>query len=146
LHYLRSSFAGKERGKEMIVDSSFVGKDFYVNPPETNNPEDWDAWLKADASKARQAKAAYTRSQKHSDRPAQYQERTLRKVNGKWSQGTLTSFQGSAEDNTLALEAGMEADQEHHLALVNMELTRHKRGGSRKGKSARRRANRKARG
>ena len=129
-----------------MQDTTFIRKDFYVDPPTAGaSKKDWDAWIKRDNRKAAAHKAQVTKAQKHCDIPQEFQSTSMSKVNGVWTQSMAIGFTGSGEDNTLAGEVVVEAQQEHHIALVGMEHNRHKRGGSRAGKSARRRKNRRLR-
>jgi|GEM_PF-5217075 len=126
-----------------IQDTSFVAKEFYVEPPTAGSSADtWRKWLKDDHSQRKAARARFTRSLSQASAPINEDTIGAYKQNGVYRQGAALGFQGSAEDNSLTLEASVEASQEYHIALVNMESTRHRRGGTRKGKTSRRRKNR----
>lgn len=129
------------------MDSTFVRKDFYIDPPADNaSAEEWLKWLKKDQRKAAAAKAAYTRSLDHADTPEEFQETATRKVNGRWVQCTMVGFTGDPDSDAGAqAEQAVESDQEEVAILRTIEQHRNIRGGTRKGKSARRHANKKRR-
>ena len=127
-----------------VADGSFVPAAFYVEPPQNASPEDWKAWLKADEAKARAAKAAHTRATKHSPIPDNLAEKVMVKVHGKWTQGLNIAIAGE-EGNTHG-EVAVPSTQEQSVVAKDLEARRHKRGGSKAGRSKRRRANKKARG
>lgn len=127
-----------------MESQGFVRKDFYLEPPSAGaSAEEWNQWITADNNKARAAKAQHTKSLEFHEAPEEFAESTTRKVNGVWQQSTAIGFVGDGE--TCEAEAAVDAKQEFHLAVVRMEETRHTRGSKSKGKSARRRANRKKR-
>ena len=129
-----------------IIDSSFVRADFYCEPPTNGNVAEWKAWQKDDNNKARAAKAAYTKSFKDADKPEELTEGAVRKINGCWRQCLNLALSGDSEgDGFISAEPVTEAEQEAIITAQQLESARHKRGGRREGKSARRRANRKAR-
>lgn len=128
------------------MDATFIRRDFYLEPPSSKDatPEEWAAWAKKDDRKAAAAKAQYTKSFQQQEAPAWLAgETVVTKQNGVHRESTLVGFTGSVDEGTCQAEVAVKARQEHHIALVNMEATRHRRGGTRKGKSARRRANKK---
>lgn len=131
-----------------IVESTFVEKDFYLDPPAKGSSEaEWNTWMLKDGRKRSAAKAVHTKSLEHAEVPDEYQSCAMLMTGGDGvhRQSTGIGFSGDFENGQGTLERPVEAKQEHHIALVNMEGARNKRGGSRKGKSARRRANRKRR-
>jgi len=125
-----------------VVDSNFVRKDFYLDPPKKGAPvEEWNAWLEADRKAAIQAKRAYTLSQVHGELPEFLQPRTLSKVGGVYRQSAMVGFVGSAEKDNLAVEAAVDAEQGKRLTHEGMEANRHARGtqsGNRKARNRRR--------
>jgi len=128
------------------MDSTFVRKDFYIQPPEKDaTPEEWAKWLKKDNRKAAAHKAAHTRSLVHEEVPEEYQAGTTRKINGVWKQVPAVGFSGDGEEN-VQVQPIVEDTQEQVAILKRMEQYRNIRGGTRKGKSARRHANKKRRG
>lgn len=128
------------------METTFVRKDFYIQPPAKDAPpEEWAEWLKKDTRKAAAHKAAYTKSLEHADIPEEFQASTMRKVGGVWRQSTAIGFVGDVEDDTCSAEPMVEAGQDRKVILSDMETTRNKRGGTRKGKSARRHKNKKRR-
>lgn len=129
-----------------MEDMGFIRQDFYIEPPKAGaSTQEWNEWIKRDNRKAAAAKAQHTKSLDFHDRPEEFAESTTRKVNGRWVQTTAIGFVGDAEEGTCEAEAIVDAKQEHHLSLVRMEATRHTRGNKSKGKSARRRKNKKRR-
>lgn len=129
------------------MDSTFVRKDFYIDPPAENaDPKEWEEWLKKDQRKASAAKAAYTKSLEHSETPEEFQSSSMRKVGGVWKQSIAVGFSGDAEsENGCTVEPIVDSKQEQLAILARMEQNRNKRGGKKKGKSARRHKNRKRR-
>jgi len=120
----------------------FVRKDFYIQPPEDGNPKEWLKWQKADDRKAAAHKRAVTMAQEYCETPEELQETTMRKVGGVWRQSLPIGIaSGNAEEGYQA-EPMVEAKQEFHIALVNMEATRNKRAGT---SAAKREAQRKRR-
>ena len=129
----------------------FVRKDFYIDPPAKNaSPEEWQAWLQADKRKAAAAKAQYTKSfEQVTEAPewlAGNADMVTVKRDGVHTQGTIVGFTGSAEEGTLQVERVCPKPLPDSLIelkskVLDLELTRHKRGGNRNGKSARRRKN-----
>jgi len=122
----------------------FVDKEFYIEPPTADaTPAEWTAWLEADKKQRTVAKRQHTMSLQHEETPDVLHETTQRKVGGVWRQTVCLGISGEEGDYTL--EPSEPAKQETNIICLDMERKRHKRGGSRKGKSARRRANRKRR-
>lgn len=126
-----------------IIDTSFVRKDFYVNPPAKNaSPDAWADWLKADRQEAINAKRAHTRASK--TQPAELPEALVQghvvKVGGVYRQSILTGFTGSAEEGTLGMDVvDPRANPHRDVSLVQMESERHTRT-QRKSGSAKRKA------
>lgn len=121
----------------------FIRRSFYIDPPAADaSPKEWHEWQKQDDKKAAAHKRAVTMSQEHAETPEELQATAMRKVGGVWKQAPATGIKGN-EDEGYQVEPSEKAKQEHHIALIDMESTRNKRGGSRVGKSARRRKNRK---
>jgi hypothetical protein len=128
----------------LIIDSSFVRRAFYLDPPTENaSKEDWAAWIKADDQEARAAKSAYTKACKCAEKPEELEEGDIRKIGGVWRQCMCLGF-GDSEEETIRAELVVKANQEHHVALVNMEKNRHKRGGKGRSSKARRQAKKEA--
>jgi len=127
--------------------NTFVRKAFYSNPPGADaTSEEWLAWAAKDDRKAAAAKAAYTKSFEQQECPTWLEGETVTtKQNGVHRSTSLVGFTGSAEEGTCRVERAVEAGQEHHVALVSMEKARNRRGGTKSGKSARRRKNKKRR-
>lgn len=129
---------------------TFVRKDFYSTPPAPDaTPEEWSTWSAADDLKARAAKAAYTKSLEHTETPEWLSADSVSKsTGGVHRQSTAVGFIGAEGDiRAERIDDAPLADScaEHRAAIMRMEVTRHKRGVASKAKSARRRANRKAR-
>ena len=122
----------------------FVEKEFYVEPPKAGSPvEEWTAWMEKDRKRRAVEKRKHTMSLQHADTPEEMQESTMRKVGGVWKQTVCLGISGEEGDYTF--EPSEEAKQDSNVILIDFERNRNKRGGSKKGKSARRRANRKKR-
>lgn len=122
----------------------FIEKEFYIEPPSSDaTPEVWEKWMVAEKRKRAAHKRAYTMAQDHQEVPEHMRESTQRKVNGVWKQTVCLGISGEEGDYTF--EPSEDAKQEGNVVCLDMERKRNKRGGSKKGKSARRRANRKAR-
>jgi hypothetical protein len=129
------------------MDSTFVRKDFYIEPPkEDASPKEWAEWLKKDNRKAAAHKAAHTRTLEHAEAPEGMQAVGMRKVGGVWRQAVAVGFSGDAEsENGCTVEPIVESTQEQAAILHRMEQNRNVRGGKREGKSARRHKNKKRR-
>lgn len=129
------------------MDSTFIRKSFYIQPPSKDaSAEEWAKWIKKDNRRAAAHKAQVTKSLAHADTPEEYAAGTTRKVNGVWKQVPNVGFSGgNGEDEPGEAQPVEEATQERTAIVVRMEEYRHKRGGSRKGKSARRHRNKKRR-
>lgn len=131
----------------MDEGNTFVGKDFYIQPPDKNaSPEEWHEWLRKDSLKRRGAKAAFTRKQKAQacDDP-RLNRVGLVKLGGVWRQSGML-FSGSAEDGTLEREVAIDAHQEVEVMVARqLKNQTHARGGTRKNRNKNRRARRKAR-
>lgn len=129
------------------MDATFVRKDFYSEPPASGaGVEEWTNWAAKDDRKAAAAKAQYTKSFNQQECPSWLVgETVVTKQNGVHTQSTLVGFTGSADAGDCQAEVAVQPGQEHHIALVDMEAHRNRRGGSKSGKSARRRKNRKLR-
>ena len=122
----------------------FVEKEFYVEPPKAGSSVDeWKAWMDKDRKQRAVAKRKHTMSFQHEEAPDTMQESTMRKVGGVWRQTVCLGISGEEGDYTL--EPSEDAKQEGNVILIDFEKNRNKRGGSKKGKSARRRANRRNR-
>lgn len=135
---------------------TFIRKDFYSEPPARDaTPEEWNTWIARDTRQAAAAKAVHTKSLEHTDTP------TWLVADAPWQSGGLTSvkaggitrqsqavgFIGSPEEGTVQVERidtapGPDILIDIRAAVETAEAARHKRGGRRRGKSARRRANR----
>ena len=134
------------KGNRAMQEMTFVRKDFYIDPPTRNaSVEEWNTWIKADSRKASAAKAQFTKSLDFAEVPEEFQEGSVRKVNGRWQQVAAVGFSGDVEEGTCTVEPIVESVQEQQIILARMEKNRNVRGGSRAGKSARRRANKKKR-
>ncbi len=88
------------------MDSTFVRKDFYIQPPGKGaSVEEWNDWLARDSRKASAAKAQHTKAQVHAPVPTWLEgESTVSKRNGVHSQGLLVGFTGDAEQGTCQVE------------------------------------------
>jgi hypothetical protein len=142
------------------MDNTFVPKPFYIEPPAKDaTVEEWNAWLERDKRKAAAAKAAHTRSLEQAEVPTwlgnsevwQSGGMTDRVVGGVHTQDELVGFTGDVEEGTCTPEAvcpmpGPEALVDIKAAFLDVASRDHKRAGSRKGKSARRRKNKKRKG
>ena len=118
----------------------FIPKDFYIEPPQPNATEDeWKKWLRKETRKQAAHKAAHTRSIAQQDAPDSFFG-SVKKVHGVWKQSASFGYaDGTSEDSEIV--STEDGSQEKDMILVDMELNRHKRGGSKKGKGARRRRN-----
>lgn len=128
------------------MDSTFVRKDFYIDPPAKDATSDeWQKWLKKDNAKAAAAKRAHTKSLAHADLPDFAQGQTMRKINGVWKATTAIGFVGDAE--TGHVEPIVPENQERDYILARMTGTdrgvSHTKAGNEKRKA--RRLRRKAR-
>ncbi len=132
---------------EGIVEASFVRKEFYLEPPEKGaSPEAWKLWLEADRQAAIAAKRAFTKAQKHGELPETARPTRMTKIGGVWRQTALVGLTGDAETDSLALEPGIEADQERKMILARQEAEAKARGTRSKARAKRQReAARKAR-
>jgi len=130
-----------------MMDSTFIRKDFYIQPPDKDaSPEEWAKWLKKDNRKAAAHKAAHTRTLEHADLPEAIQSVGMRKIGGVWRQAVAVGFSGDAEsENGCTVEPIVESTQEQAAIVKRMEEHRNKRGGTRTGKSSRRHKNKKRR-
>lgn len=122
---------------------AFVEKEFYHEPPKPNaTPEEWEKWMAREKRSRAAHKAQHTKSQEVD--PEAYEsmfhsEGFAVKVNGVHrQQDRFVGFGGSKEDGTLTIEPGVKEDQEHRLALVNMEQHRNRRGSRSRSRHARR--------
>jgi len=133
---------------DSIIDTSFVRKDFYVNPPKTGaSREEWEAWLEADAKAAASAKRAHTRASKDQPRelPESLAQGIVTKVNGVYRQSCLVGFTGDKEAGTLAMDvADPHANPHRDLSLGEMEGSRHHRGQRSKHRASRNRRQQRA--
>lgn len=125
--------------------SSFVRKDFYINPPDDNATEqEWREWMRRDDAKARADKARHTKSLEQQDIPDHLVPCGTVKIGGVHRQMLAVGMSGNAEDNDMSFELiDHTKDTEVSAMAAQMEHNRNKRGGRRTGKSARRRKNRK---
>jgi len=114
------------------MSETFVRKDFYVSPPAKNaTVGEWNEWMREDDAKARAHKAQCTKSQRHVDLPKNMQERTMRKVGGRWRQTTAIGIVG--DERSCTLEPMVEANQEAEVIRARLEKEggrRRKKGGS----------------
>jgi len=101
---------------EGVVETSFVRKEYYVEPPiKGSAPEVWQAWLEADKQAASAAKRAFTKSQKHAELPEHLQARVVSKVGGVYRQSAMVGFVGDGE--TSRIEAAVDADQDKRTVM-----------------------------
>jgi len=132
--------------RRFVMDSTFVRRDFYIQPPDENaTPEEWQRWLKKDNRKAAAHKAAYTRSLVQQEAPEEYQGTAMRKVDGVWKQVPAMGFVGDAEQGGAQAQPIVEEMQEQVAILKRMGVHLHKPTTKSKGKSARRRRNKRGR-
>lgn len=122
----------------MIMDSTFVRKDFYISPPNQDaSEEEWNNWLRADNRKAAVEKAQHTRKMQQSDLPDEYQGNSIRRVNGVWRQTTAVGLSGDFDSsNGGTVEPTVEPEQERLLHLHRLAENTRKRGTNTKGRSA----------
>lgn len=114
-----------------------------ITPPSPqDSPAIWAQWLAKNERKASAAKAAVTRKLEYVELDT-VQETV--KIGGQYVQASRVGLGGDWSEGQGTLEPVVDAPQDKDAALSDMERCRNKRGGSRKGKSARRRRNRKAR-
>jgi hypothetical protein len=130
---------------EGVVDSSFVRKDFYLEPPQKGAPvAEWNKWLEADRQAAAQAKRAHTKTLKHAEVPEFLQPKVMAKVNGVYRQSAMVGF--VTDGDTSKVEAAVDAEQGKRLTHEGMEANRHVRGtASQARKQRNRKRNRAAR-
>jgi len=123
--------------------TTFVGRDFYVQPPSSNaSAKEWDEWMRKDRRKRAGAKAAFTRGQKQVDLEL---DQKVFKHEGVWRSQTPIGFSGS-EETGFSVEPIQESNQEKLADRDKLLAEPKRKSGSRsKHKSARRRANRRAR-
>lgn len=96
---------------EGVQETSFVRKDFYLEPPGKGaSPEAWQAWLEADRQAAIQAKRAHTKGLKHGEIPESLQPKVLSKINGVYRQSAMVGLVG--EGDSTRIEAAIDADQD----------------------------------
>jgi len=142
----------------MSEESTFVRKDFYIDPPGKDaKPAEWVKWLEADTKKASAAKAAHTKTLKHAPVPTWLGNEEAWQAGGSTDvstgdgvhrQGNMVGFTGDAEEGTCQAERVdpmplPDAMVDIKAALQEIALRTNQRGGSRKGKSARRHKNKK---
>ena len=121
------------------MDNTFVGKDFYVEPPKkSTSVDEWNNWLKKDNQKRAAAKASHTRKQQPVEPVFQ---QVTRKVNGVWRSQTPIGFSGS-EEHGFQVEPVQHADQERKLVASRWE--KRKRGTKGKSSHARKKSRRKS--
>ena len=132
----------------MTIDSTFVRAAFYVEPPTTQDPEEWAKWLAADEAAAVEARKAHTRllrelglNQEQLDLSA---PTTTRKVGGVWKSSPTVGYVSDGEESG-HVEPGVDADQTKELIKAKWAAENCKRGTKSGYKAARRRANAKAR-
>jgi len=105
------------------MSTTFVRKDFYVEPPkEGSSIANWNKWLVKDEKAAIVAKRQFTRSLVPCDLPESAQESSLRRINGVWKQTTSIGLSGSISDGTATLEPIVEATQEIDLIRASFEI------------------------
>ncbi len=139
----------------MAENSTFVRKDFYIDPPGKDaTPEDWQNWQKADDKKAATAKAQHTKSLKHAPVPTwlgndevwQSGGTLVSPGDGVHRQVNMVGFTGDPADGTVKAERVDPRPSPEDLIDIKAALTHfavrvNKRSGNRKGKAARHRAN-----
>jgi hypothetical protein len=141
-----------------MEDNTFIRKDFYIQPPDKGaSKEEWNDWLERDARKASAAKAQHTKAQQHTQLPTwlgnseSWQSGgTIDAIGpgGVHTQGTLVGFTGDPEQGTCQVERVCPRPSPEAMVDIKASLTHfaervNLRGNdSRKGKSARRRKNR----
>jgi len=117
----------------MCCSTTFVPKDFYVQPPPKDaDPEVWNLWLQMDEAERTKHKRAFTKAlnkaQQEQSIPDIYKApATAQKINGIWRQST-TAFSGSVDDETVEKILTTEATQDRHYQPRG---TRGKRKGNR---------------
>lgn len=95
-----------------LVDSSFVRKDFYHEPPAKDaTVEVWNEWLRKDKAAAIAAKREHTKKQAHGEIPEALQARVVSKIGGVYRQSTMVGFVSDGADSA-RIEPAVEADQD----------------------------------
>lgn len=129
------------------MDTTFVRKDFYIDPPKADaKPEEWTEWLKRDNAKAIAAKRAFTKAQSREDMPEAFQGTSIRKVGGVWKQSTSIGVVGGGEEGQGHLEPIVAATQENDTDIARWDrkarcMQNHGKGNEkRKARRARRKA------
>ncbi len=127
------------------VESTFVRKDFYIEPPEKDaSEEDWKTWLKADDKKSAIEKRKHTLSLEATEIPESFQETAMRKVNGVYRQVPSVGLVGSVDDGGgCRAEPAEEAKQAKVIIMADWKPNL--RGSKSSGRNARRIAAKKAR-
>lgn len=123
--------------------TTFVGRDFYVQPPSSNaSAKEWDEWMRKDRRKRAGAKAAFTRKQ---SRTEPVLDQTVIKHEGVWRSQTPMAFNGT-ELTGYSVEPVQKATQEQEIDRARSAAEPKRKSGSRsRHRNARRKANRKAR-
>jgi hypothetical protein len=127
---------------------TFVEKEFYHEPPATQDKAAWEEWMLREKRSRAAHKAAHTRTlavDMESYETMFPSGGATVKIDGVWKQqDSFIGFSGSAEDGTTQMEAVMPEQQEKIMALARMEESRNTRGRKSRNRNARRRKNRKA--
>jgi hypothetical protein len=95
-----------------LVESSFVRKDFYLEPPQKDaTVEVWQEWLKKDRAAAIVAKRQHTQTLTHADIPESAQAKVVSKIGGVYRQSAMVGFVSEGTDSS-RIEVAIEADQD----------------------------------
>lgn len=122
-----------------LVDSSFVRKDFYLEPPAKDaTVEVWNEWLRKDRAAAIAAKRAHTKTLAHSEIPETMRASVVVKIGGVYKQTAMIGLVSEGEDRT-RLEAAVEADQDRIVEAKQTAANTIKPSRKRKSGAARRR-------
>ena len=130
---------------EVEVESTFVRKSFYIQPPDENaSLDDWKAWQIQDDKKASVEKRKHTMAQTPSDQPEDFQDTTMRKINGVWRMAPSVGLVGNAEEGSCRAEP-ITGPSPQAKIIILADWKEHKRGTRSKGRNARKARARKAR-
>jgi len=140
--------------RELLSQLNWEDREFFVEPPSNNaSIEEWEAWLVEDKKARTVSKTKHTKLINSlademgitaDDFVNEIPTEITRKVNGKYSQGVLVGFTGDSEQGTCQAEAVVDAQQTKIAILHSWADQNAKRGTKSKGRSARKRAAKRA--